>query len=199
MPDSFEPLLGDKVNQYCLLTNGHDGSTPVTVRFTPIRVVCQNTLTAAINGTRESVSIRHTDTVQSRIQQAAIIMRDYRDHFARLQDHFAAFAEFRIDDDFILAYEDALFGKIADTPEGAARTIRDKKVQSFESRLYMGMGTDIHGVIGTAWGAYNAATEWADYEYPLRSATDRTESLLFGSANKFKQTAFDSALALVAR
>jgi len=43
--DSQGSLNGDRVDHYILLSNAHDGSIPVRVGFTPIRVVCNNTLT----------------------------------------------------------------------------------------------------------------------------------------------------------
>jgi len=38
---------GDQVSSYLLLSNAHDGSRAITVAFTPIRVVCWNTLSIA--------------------------------------------------------------------------------------------------------------------------------------------------------
>jgi hypothetical protein len=49
----------DIVNKYLLLSNSHDGSSPIEVKLTPIRVVCNNTLTAAMKGAGK-VQIRHT-------------------------------------------------------------------------------------------------------------------------------------------
>ena len=34
----------DAIDRYLLLSNKHDGTGAVSIRFTPIRVVCQNTL-----------------------------------------------------------------------------------------------------------------------------------------------------------
>ena len=43
--DSFELFGGDKVDSYLLFTNPHRFGQSIDVRFTPIRVVCNNTLT----------------------------------------------------------------------------------------------------------------------------------------------------------
>lgn len=61
----------DVTEKFLLLHNSHDGSSSLRVHFTPIRVVCQNTLTIAEwNGRGKGVSIRHRGNLDSRIQEA---------------------------------------------------------------------------------------------------------------------------------
>lgn len=200
LPASFEPLLGDRVDQYCLLSTSHDGSTAVTVRFTPIRVVCQNTLTAAMKESRETVSIKHTASVKGRLNQTALIIKEMNAHFTALGQTFSDFASFRINDEWLMEYENMLFGdQPKEDAHGATKNLWKRKLDGFETRLATGMGVDLAGVRGTAWGAYNAAVEWADYEFPIAKSADRTEGVLWGRANEFKQKAFDGALALVRR
>jgi phage/plasmid-like protein (TIGR03299 family) len=58
MPNDM--LIGgvDKIDTYLLAWNTHDGSSSFTVAVTPIRVVCQNTLTMAIKKAENSFSLR---------------------------------------------------------------------------------------------------------------------------------------------
>ena len=200
LPESFDILMGDQVDQFCLLSAGHDGNSSVDVRFTPIRVVCQNTLTAALDGSRETVSIRHTESCKSRLSQAAIILKEMRAHFAALGEVFQELASVRIDDAWIAAYEEKLFGPMPQQDaHGITKNLWQKKMTAYEAKLDHGMGVWIPGVKETAWGAYNAAIEFADYEFPIRDEEKRTESILWGRANAFKQTAFDVALVLARR
>ena len=70
-------VVGDDVSEkYLLLTNRHDGSGAVQVRFTPIRVVCQNTLNIALGGGADLQGPAHRglgQQVQSRSRYLGIV------------------------------------------------------------------------------------------------------------------------------
>ena len=198
LPQVLEPLRGDHVELFMLLSNSHDGSQAVSIRFTPIRVVCQNTLTAAMNGTVETISLKHTQSIKGRLDMSCMILKEMNQHFAILGEKFEQLASFKINDEWLDLYEKKLFG-VQPTQDrtGISQSIWLNKTEGFATRFSGGMGIEIPGVKGTAWQAYNAAVEWADYQFPMRGKTDRATSVLFGRANDFKQTAMDAALALV--
>lgn len=63
---------------YCVLSMGHDGrvGSGIQVIFTPVRVVCNNTLHAAFRSTRGNrLSIKHTKSAQVRMAEAAKILK----------------------------------------------------------------------------------------------------------------------------
>jgi phage/plasmid-like protein (TIGR03299 family) len=70
MPNKFF-IDGDDdegIDDYIVFTNTHDGSGAVMALFTPIRVICQNTLNAAIRGAVNKVSFKHTARVGERLE-----------------------------------------------------------------------------------------------------------------------------------
>jgi len=71
MPD-FIRIAGtdDNTEVFVLLTSSHDGSGSVVAAITPIRVCCQNTLNAALYGTKNKISIRHTANVKQNLANA---------------------------------------------------------------------------------------------------------------------------------
>jgi len=197
MPGTLYPVKGDEVLPYCLLTNTHDGSGTIQVRFTLVRVVCQNTLTAAMRGAKEIVNIRHTISAQNNLVIAGEILRDYVTHFGAMNDRLSLLAATPINDEAIEQYLFKLFSNPAEAETKQKATQIQNKIDSVLDHYEGGMGSNLPGVKGTLWGAYNAAIEWADYDFPVRgTAGDRTNSILFGAANEFRQKAFDAAMEL---
>lgn len=197
MPEVLEAVKGDPMETFVLLSNSHDGSTSVEARYTSIRVVCQNTLNMATSTANKAVvSIRHTESVKSRLQQAAILLNGYQQHFANFADAMKKLAAVRITDQMVTEFEEAMFGKIDEVPEGRGRTILSNKLTQFENLLVKGQGTEIPGVVGTLYGVVNAYTEWADFQSQVKGTTDRTNAIVFGNAAKEKQRALEFALVL---
>lgn len=60
----------DSIEKYLFLTTSHDGFGSITAAFTPIRIVCANTLKAALRNHTASIKIRHTANARERLRQA---------------------------------------------------------------------------------------------------------------------------------
>ena len=75
LPDYIRVGNGDDVTEkYIFLTTSHDGSGSITAAFTPIRIVCQNTLNASLRNMTNVVRIKHTSGAKQRIENAHKIM-----------------------------------------------------------------------------------------------------------------------------
>ena len=203
LPEVFYPLVGDGVEQFLLGTTSHDGTMKTEVRFTPIRVVCQNTFNLALNGSKGVISIRHTTNMRQKLEMAAMVLLKFKEFFDVAGEQFAKLASVKVDDAWIDAYLDKVVGNPINVPDGRARTMMENRIKLIEGRLAFGKGADLPGVAGTAWWALNAMVEFADYDMKAKgqSADEsrRTQSILFGTASDFKQQAFDTAMAMVAR
>jgi len=203
LPEVFYPLVGDGVEQFLLGTTSHDGTMKTEVRFTSIRVVCQNTFNLAMRGSKGIISIRHTTNMRQKLDLAAMVMLRYKEHFDIVGQNFSKLASVRIDDAWIDEYLERMVGNPCNVADGRGRTIIENRIRLIEGRLNTGMGVEIPGVAGTAWWAVNAMVEHADYDMkPKGQAADetrRTNSILFGRASEFKQNAFDVAMAMVDR
>lgn len=60
----------DSVDNYLLVTTSHDGSASIQASVTPVRVVCKNTLNVALRNAKQTFKIRHTQSMQGRVQAA---------------------------------------------------------------------------------------------------------------------------------
>ena len=156
----------DETKVYLLVNTSHDGSVAVQASVTPVRVVCQNTLTAALRGVKQTYKIRHTQTVDGRVaaaREALGIAYKYVDAFEdEAKALFAQSVNDKIFNDIILA----LYPKPEKDTKGAV-TKWENKVDVINS-IYA--SPTCANVKGTAWGAYNALTERLDWHRNGRGA-----------------------------
>jgi len=68
-------LVGGEVcNKYIILTNSHDGSSSIIAGLTTTRIVCNNTLQAALGDLSNKVSIQHRSGAKDRLAEAHKVM-----------------------------------------------------------------------------------------------------------------------------
>lgn len=197
-------VTGDDVTEkYLLLTNSHDGSSAVRIMFTPIRVVCQNTLNVAISEGARKQSLRHTSTLGLKVQ-------DVREGLGIINKRFDLFGEAARAMTGVQVNGEAWRQMLRDVgiipaDESKKLTGRTQNIVEEISHLFEhGKGNGAMGVKGSAWAAFNGIVEYADYTRGTRAPAggpgireQRADALLFGSGAKLKQKAWDAAVSLV--
>ena len=183
----------DMVNKYLLLTNSHDGSSHVRVKLTPIRVVCNNTLTAALQGAGE-VQISHTPNSAQDLEQAGAMLGLSNYLYEQLEVMFNSMAARKITDGQLRDYVQALVPDNEET-ENTARTenIRNSVLQLHES------GRGAHLARGTWWGAFNSVAEYTDHMMLDEDSNTRLNSIWFGRGEQLKLKAFRLAEKMLIR
>lgn len=169
--------ISDVVKSYLLVHTSHDGSVAVQASVTPVRVVCQNTLNAALKGVKQSYKIRHTQSVDGRIaaaREALGLANAYLDAFDL---EAKALFETAVSDKAWYDIINAAYPKPEKDAKGSFAKW-DSKVMELES-IYRG---DTNFMIaGTAWGAYNALTERLDwYRNPRGGNTENVRAAASG-------------------
>ena len=97
MPEDIE-ILGDKIAPYMVFTNTHDGSGAVRVTMTPVRVVCNNTLNAAIRGAKRVWSARHTGSITSKLDDAMQTLQFAKSYIDATKETFEELHKVKISD-----------------------------------------------------------------------------------------------------
>jgi phage/plasmid-like protein (TIGR03299 family) len=178
--DPSEIVPGDEVQKFILLSNSHDGKTAIRVGYTPIRVVCVNTLAFA-HQHKESqlLRIRHTASAKSNLDNVRDIMDNINAGFEATAEQFRFLASRDFHQGSVRQYVKTMLG-VEKKPEGDLKT-RTLNTINTVLRTIHGPKQDMPGVRGTWWAAYNGYNEWLNYERG-RTTNNRLESLWFGQA-----------------
>lgn len=192
-----EVVKGDAVEKFVLLSNGHDGHLSARVGYTPIRVVCANTLRLAHNDkTSKLVRITHSKNIVDNLDAVRTTMNMADATFEATAEGYRALAKRKINGADLKKYVDEIFypgrAPAAPAPDGDAKAPKSRIFESVSKLFEDGRGTEIKGVKGTMWGAYNAVNEYLGYERGEDEAT-RLNNMWYGDASKLNQRALDVA------
>ena len=189
-----DPLViaaGDEIEKYILLSHSHDGSLAVRVGFTPIRVVCANTLSMA-HGSDASklIRVKHTREVIENLSNIREIMDVANSEFEATAEQYRALARKSINQNDLRNYFKRVL-KIEDDKEPSTRSqnIMEEIIRLAET----GRGNDLPSIRGTYWSAYNGVNEWLGYSRG-NSPDNRLNSLWFGDSATMNRHALETAL-----
>ena len=176
--DPSTVVAGDEVHKFILLSNSHDGTTAIRVGYTPIRVVCVNTLAFAHNNADSKLlRIRHTQSAQGKLDNVRDIMDNINAQFEATAEQYRFLASRDFNQRDVQKYVKVLLG-IDQKPEEDIKT-RTRKIMDEILGTIEGPKQSMPGVRGTWWAAYNGFNEYLNYSKG-RNTSNRLESLWFG-------------------
>lgn len=197
----------DKVDRYLLLSNTHDGQNAVKVLFTPIRVVCQNTLSMALNDIQNAISIPHDALMAPRLNEVADkLYLELSERYCSIEEGFRRLYAKPLETPQAKGYFQVVYPDPPPLPEpvdepqaqrrlkqcAVSKEDRDECLNIFENGRFKNM----RGA-RTMWGAYNAVTEYEDHfrrvRYGQRWSRSRLNSIWFGESRYRKLRAFKAA------
>jgi len=181
----------DKILDYILMYTSHDGSSGSCFRDVDIRVVCNNTLTWALD--RKSIAeykLRHTSSIGSRVQELTDNLRTRDGNVVRAIDEMNRFTEIEMTPETLKYYIEAVMPWLKNRhkesiPEmGIFVRNRAKPVyEKITDLFYNGKGNKGK----TLWDAYNAITEYHDHS---KNHKDWVKGTQFGASSRDKMNAY---------
>lgn len=183
-------MLGDEVTPYLVLSNSHDGSAPVRVAMTPVRVVCQNTLNFALKTASRSWSIRHTSNIQYSLNSARETLGLATKYMEYLEKEMLKFNHLKIDDIKLRKLINRLIPQednISDKQLGNIKKIKADILLRYEK------APDLKNLDKSGYRFINAIADHVTHCEPLRITRSYKENLFIKTieGSKLLDKAFD--------
>lgn len=170
----------DTIRKYILLSHGHDGTMSIHYGFTPIRVVCANTLAMARTDKGSALlKFRHTKNAKLTLDAVGEVINVANAAFEASAEQYKFLASKGISKQQLEKYVKVLFGVGEDWKPEDISTRTQNQMAKVLNFFENGRGAQLKGVKGTWWAAYNAATEYASHEAGHNPET-RLNGLWFG-------------------
>ena len=191
--DSFELFKGDTVESYLLFSNPHQYGKSINVMFTPIRVVCSNTLTFALDqGSDKQVKVGHrtvfnADNVKEQLGIATNKMAKYKEIASFLGSK-------RFTNETYIQYLNDVF------PRSSDKRVRENTSQVDALSRNAKMALDVlhtqpgaNYAEGSWWQAFNSITYVTDH-IQGRNQENRLANSWFGYNQGRKRDALQTAI-----
>ena len=192
--ESFDLFGGDTVESYLLFSNPHKYGFSIDVRFTPIRVVCNNTLSLSLEAKAErSVKVGHRTEFNASEVKKALGIASAKLHEYKDMAQFLGSKRYNIDN--LVEYYNIVFPRTADkrvqNQELSVETLSKNAKAAFDA-IEQQPGAKF--AEGSWWQAFNSVTYVTDH-IQGRNADNRLYSSWFGGNQVRKRDALKTALA----
>jgi len=194
---------GEECNKYIILTNSHDGTSSIVAGFTNVRIVCNNTLQAALRGLTNKVLIEHRTGAKERLSEAYKVMGIASKYMQEVEGIFNQMAKTNISDENLQKY-------IMDVMQPEYKALKSEEEKEKISTRFKNQVVSIYDFAlshptqqtnaarGTVWGAYNAISGYYNYIQKYKNEEQKFNSQMFGNGNNKILKAFQIANELAA-
>ena len=188
-------IKGEQIDKYLLLSNSHDGTLALQMFFTPVRVVCMNTLSMALTSGADKFYARHTTNIATRIETAREILGMTNTWYAQWKEQAERLATLQLPPAEMPLLLTAAFGYEGIPMEQVWAPVRED-MEKIPVLMETGRGMDNTQIRGTKWAAYNAIAEHCDHYKRVRGNNQekRLYSAWFGQGNEIKRRAWSYLL-----
>lgn len=185
----------DEIDLYMLFTNPHMYGKAIDIRATPIRVVCNNTLSYALNENSDvQMKLHHNkkfdvDFVKQTLGQATQVMEKYQE-----KAEFLSRKPFKMDD--LIQYYNQLFPSQSRDQVKKAQPVRNfSDLSRVGQQVYSYLNDQPGAKFGKGywWQAYNSVTYALDHKVG-KSTDRRLTSAWYGQSHLKKIKALDLAV-----
>lgn len=188
----------DLIEQYLFLTTSHDGYGSITAAFTPVRIVCNNTLNAALRNYSNSIKIRHTANAKDRLEQAHKVMGISNQLSVQLETIFNRWTSVRVTDpelqrliQLAMVPNKEVLNNIEKGQFDELSTCFNNMCNSVFEYAMSSPTQQTETTRGTLFGAYNAVTGYFQNVRNYRDDESKLKSLLYGGTAQLRtQKAF---------
>lgn len=200
LPEPIRVGNGDDITEkYLFFTTSHDGSGSTTVAFTPIRIVCQNTLNAALRNMSNVVRIKHTSGANQRLDDALKIMGLADRLGTEMEGIFNQWAKVKINDrevkrliQMALCPNKETLEHLLKGTEEQISTVFKNTVEDAFAYAMVSDSQQMETTKGTLFGAYNAVTGYYQNVRSYKDGEAKLQSIIMGGTAQTKaQKAFD--------
>lgn len=195
--DTVDGAGGDALAAYVLLATSCDKTLATTAAFTSVRVVCQNTLSFAMDdiktGRRQHEKVPHNQRFDPEAvkERLGIMDQAWSDFLARVRK----MSKYTMSPESASGYFEELLGKTNTKPLSIKAERERNTILAFFGSA---PGQELSTAKNTLWGAVNAVTYYIDH-VKAGAGADRLDSAWFGSGNALKEKAWAKASELIAK
>lgn len=196
LPDYIRVGKDDVCEKYIFLTTSHDGSGCITAAFTPVRIVCNNTLNAAFRNMENVVRIRHTVNAKQRLADAHKVMGIADKMSTELEGIFNKWAKVKVTDQQVKRLIELAMCPNKETLKALRENATDDLSTAFKNTcndaFSYAMMSDTQKLItteGTLFGAYNAITGYYQNVKSYKTDEEKVKSILLGGTANLKANA----------
>lgn len=196
LPDYIKVGADDLIERYLFLTTSHDGYGSITAAFTPIRVVCQNTLNGVMHNHTNSIKIRHTANARERLEQAHKVMGISNNLSKELEAIFNLWSKTKITDKEVknliqmaMVPNKEVLKNIQKGQADALSTCFKNMVDDVFEYAMCSPTQQTETTKGTLFGAYNSVTGYFQNVRNYKDDEAKLKSLLFGGTGQSRTQA----------